>query len=142
MKQLLLLPLLLLSAWPATSQTIVPAATLSTVPPSSAEVCLPPSQAQVIQAALTRFELLKRAYAQKSTAYRSLLAGHEQDSLLLASNGRLITWYKDAYAEEQGLRQDATTKLAASQDKATRRSLLLTVESAALLLLTYLLLTK
>lgn len=113
-----------------------------TVPPSSAEVYLPADQAQVIQAALARFELLKRAYVQKSGAYRSLLAGHEQDSLLLASNGRLINWYQAAYIQEQGLRKDAITRLAVSQGKASRRGLLVGVQGALLALLAYVIVTK
>lgn len=105
-------------------------------------MCLEARQAQVIEAALRRFELLKRAYAQKSGAYQGLLAVHAQDSLLLASNGYLIRWYKGAYSQEQGLRQDATTKLAVSQGKATRRGLLVVVEAAALALLAYVIVTK
>jgi hypothetical protein len=105
-------------------------------------VCLEAKQAAVIEAALNRFELLKQAYAAKSAAYQSLLASHAQDSLLLASNGHLIGWYKSAYAEEQQLRQDAAAKLRSSQSKATRRGLLVTVEAAALVLLAYILITK
>jgi hypothetical protein len=142
MKQLLLLPLLLLGAWPAISQTTGPVAIPSTVSPSSAEVCLPADQAQVIRAALIRFEWLKRAYVQKSGAYQSLLAGHEQDSLLLASNGRLIGWYRAAYIQEQALRQDATARLAVSQGKAARRGLLVGVEGVLLALLAYVVVTK
>ena len=58
----LLLPLLLLSTWPAHSQPTSPAPIPLTAAPPSGKVCLEPAQAAVIQAALTRFELLKQAY--------------------------------------------------------------------------------
>ena len=105
-------------------------------------MCLEARQAEVIQAALNRFELLKQAYAAKSGAYQSLLAAHHQDSLLLASNGHLIGWYKATYIQEQSLRQDTATRLALSRSQATRRGLLAAVEAAALALLTYVILTK
>jgi sulfur transfer complex TusBCD TusB component (DsrH family) len=105
-------------------------------------VCLEAKQAEVIRAALNRFELLKQAYAEKSGAYQGLLVGHEQDSLLLASNGRLIAWYKESYAQEQGLRQDATAKLYVRQRQATRRGLLAGIEALTLILLTYALITN
>jgi hypothetical protein len=138
----LLLPLFLLSAWSAHSQITNPAPTPSTASHPSAEVCLEAKQAQVIQAALSRFERLKQAYAEKSAAYQGLLVGHEQDSLLLASNGRLVAWYKESYAQEQGLRQDATAKLYVRQRQATRRGLLAVVEALVLALLTYSLITN
>lgn len=113
-----------------------------TVSPASANVCVSAQQATVIQGALDRFERLKPAYVAQSAAYRSLLVSHGQDSLLLASNGHLITWYKNAYTQEQGLRQDLNGKLTTCQHKAARRGFMNVVEAAALVFLGYVLITK
>lgn len=145
MKPVLLLPLLalgLLSAWPAHSQPTSRTPTPSTAPTPSANVCLPPQQAEVIQAALTRFELLKQADVAKAGAYQSLLAAHAQDSILLTTNGNLLDQYQRLYQQEQVLRQDAVGKVALNQRQATRRGLLAVVEAAAITLLGYSLITK
>ena len=137
-----LLLLSLLSTWPAHSQPTSRGATPSIAPTPSAEVCLQARQAEVIQAALNRFELLKQAYAAKSGAYQSLLAAHRQDSLLLATDGRLLNQYQRAYEQEQVLHQDAVGKLALTRRRATRRGLLAVVEAVGLVLLGYSLISK
>jgi hypothetical protein len=138
----LLLPFLLLSTWPALSQTTNPAITSLTAPTLSSKVCLESHQAEVIQAALTRFELLKQAYVAKSGAYQSLLTGHMQDSLLLVSHGHLLTWYQATYLQEQQLHQETTRKLRVSQQRATRRGLLAASEAVLLGLIAYSFFTK
>lgn len=138
----LLLPLLLLGTWPAHSQTTSPAPTPLTAALPSGKVCLEPHQAEVIQAALTRFELLKQAYVAKSGAYQGLLAGHVQDSLLLVSHGHLLTWYRATYHQEQQLHLETTRRLCVSQQRATRRGLLATGEAALLAFVAYRLLSK
>jgi hypothetical protein len=67
---------------------------------------------------------------------------HAKDSTAVAGQARLIDWYKGAYAEEQGLRQDSNAKLAISQGKATRRGLLVAIEAIALGLAGYVIITK
>jgi hypothetical protein len=120
----LLLPFLLLSTWPALSQTTNPAITSLTAPTLSSKVCLESHQAEVIQAALTRFELLM------------------QDSLLLVSHGHLLTWYQATYLQEQQLHQETTRKLRVSQQRATRRGLLAASEAVLLGLIAYSFFTK
>lgn len=105
-------------------------------------MCIDAEQAAVIQAALGRFELLKQAYAAKSGAYQSLLTAHTQDSLLLATNGHLLSQYQRALQQEQVLHQDALGKGAFTQHQARRRGLLVIVEAAAIALLGYSLIVK
>lgn len=137
-----LLLLILLNAWPAHSQPTSQGATPSTAPTPSSKVCLEARQAEIIRAALNRFELLKQAYAAKSGAYQGLLAAHRQDSLLLATDGRLLGQYQRAYEQEHLLHQDTVGKLALSQHQARRRRLLAVVEAVAIALLGYSLTTK
>jgi hypothetical protein len=86
--------------------------------------------------------LLKQAYTAKSGAYQNLLSAHRQDSLLLATDGRLLGQYQRAYEQEQFLHQDIAGKLALSQHQARRRGLLAVVEAVAIALLGYGLITK
>jgi hypothetical protein len=80
---------------------------------------------------------MKPAYAQLYQANKAWHTVHAKDSTLLAGNGRLINWYKGAYAEEQALRQDSNNKLQVSQGKAKRRGWTIALESLALALLGY-----
>jgi hypothetical protein len=139
---LLFLPLLLLRSWPAHSQATSPAFTPLTASTPSGKVCLESQQAAVIQAALTRFELLKQAYAAKSSAYQGLLGGHVQDSLLLVSHDHLLTWYQVTYLQEQQLHQETARQLRVSQQQASRRGLLAVSQTALLTLVAYFLLIK
>jgi hypothetical protein len=139
MKALLLTLLILLSAFSSYSQTTNPKPGLSR---PAGTVCVSASQAAIIAQALRRFEKLKPAYLEKQLAYTGLVLVSRKDSATLAGNKRIIDWYKGAYSEEQLLRQDANKKLEISQGKARRRGWLVAIETAAIALIGYALITK
>jgi hypothetical protein len=91
---------------------------------------------------LRRFERLKPAYAEKTIAYNALLKASRQDSLALRGKQNIINWYKTAYGEEQSLRQDSNAKREIAQGKARRRGWLVAIETAAIALIGYTLITK
>lgn len=103
---------------------------------------MPDSQRQLIDAALRRFEKLKPAYASLAYANQNLHEVIRKDSAIQVGQGRIISWYRSAYSEEQRLRQDSNAKQQAWKHKAKKRGWLVAIETVGLALAGYVILTK
>lgn len=86
-----------------------------------AKVCLSVEQASIIFSSLKSYERFKPVYVETRKANLAWRVTHEQDSVVIISQEKLLGWYQSNYAEEQQLRQDSDKKVVMWRRKARKR---------------------